>query len=258
MNRLYFDLETSPNIALTWRVGYKINLDHDNILKERAIICIAYKWENGPVKCLTWDKEQNDRAALAAFVEEANQADEIIAHNGDRFDLPWLRTRCLYHDIPMMPSYKSVDTLQWARRKFYFNSNRLDYLGKFMGFGGKIKTEFGLWKRILLDNDEKAMKLMVKYAKRDVQMLQDVHKKLADYVPHKTHAGVLAGRDKWTSPFVTKGDGTNVNARGKCVTAAGTVKHRMQCQETGRWYQISEPAFKAYQEYLLDKQSTKA
>ena len=256
MNRLYFDLETSPNIVLSWRVGYKINLDHDNLLKERAIICIAYKWaKEKKVNVLTWDKEQNDRAALAEFIEEANKADEIVAHNGDRFDLPWVRTRCLYHDIPMMPAYKSVDTLQWARRKFYFNSNRLDYLGKFMGLGGKIKTEFGLWKKILMDNDPKAMALMVKYAKRDVAMLQEVHEKLELYVPHKTHNGVLNGRDKWTSPFATEGDGTNIRKSQTRVTAAGTKMHAMQCKDTGRYYQISDAAYKQYQEYLLDKNS---
>src|SRR6056297_181468 len=43
--RLYFDIETSPNVTLTWRTGYKLNIPHDNIMEERAIICICYKWE---------------------------------------------------------------------------------------------------------------------------------------------------------------------------------------------------------------------
>ena len=43
--RLFYDIETSPNIGFFWGAGYKVNISHDNIIKERAIICICYKWE---------------------------------------------------------------------------------------------------------------------------------------------------------------------------------------------------------------------
>ena len=33
IKRLFWDIETSPNVVLSWRIGYKINLDHDNILQ---------------------------------------------------------------------------------------------------------------------------------------------------------------------------------------------------------------------------------
>ena len=44
IKRLFFDIETSPNIGLFWTSGYKLNISHDSIIKERAIICICYKW----------------------------------------------------------------------------------------------------------------------------------------------------------------------------------------------------------------------
>jgi len=198
INRLYADIEVSPDIAFTWRIGYKVSLNHDNILKERAIICIGFKWEHQKkAQCIYWDKNQDDRALLEEFIAIANTADEIVMHNGDSFDLPWIRTRCLFHGLPMMPAYKTIDTLQWARRKFYFNSNRLDYIAKFLGMGGKLKTEFGLWKSIVLQSDGAALKRMVTYCKKDVALLEQVWKRMASHVPHKTHAGVLAGRYKW-------------------------------------------------------------
>lgn len=253
MNRLYFDIEVSPDIVFSWRIGHKVNLNYENIIKERAIICIGYKWEHEKqARILVWDKNQDDKEMLRKFVEIVNLADEAIGHNGDSFDLPWIRTRCLFHNIPMMPEYKTVDTLQWARRKFYFNSNRLDYLGKFMGFGGKIKTEFDLWKRIVLQNDPKALKAMCDYCKRDVQMLQDVHQKLALYVPHKTHVGVLKKRDKWTSPFTGS---TNVNSHKMKVTAKGGKSYEMQCRDTGRYYTVSESVHEAYVEWRKGKES---
>ena len=117
-----------------------------------------------------------------------------------RFDIPWIRTRALYHGVQAFPSFKSIDTLQWARRLFMFNSNRLDYLGKHLGVGGKIKTEFGLWKDVVLHKCPKSLDRMVEYCKRDVEMLERIHHKLAQYAPVHTHAGVKAGHDRWTCP----------------------------------------------------------
>ncbi len=117
--RLFFDIETSPNIGLFWEAGYKKNIDYSNIIKERAIICICYKWEDEKeVGWLTWDAKQCDKKMLERFVKIANTADELVGHNGDKFDLAWIRTRCLYHGIEMFPNYTTIDTLKVARSKF--------------------------------------------------------------------------------------------------------------------------------------------
>ena len=250
VKRLFWDIETSPNVVLSWRIGYKINIDYSNLLKERSIICIGWKWEHEKTAhVLHWDKTQNDKAMLEQFLAVINEADECVHHNGDKFDLPWLKTRCLFHGLPTIPDYKTADTLQWARRKFYFNSNKLDYIAKFLGIGGKIKTEFGLWKDIVLNNCPIAMKKMCDYCMKDVVLLEQVWKRLSLVVTQKTHAGVLAGHDKWTCPR----DGSkHVKVKMKKVTAAGTVRHQMQCLDCGGYYTISEVA---YQDYLDAKQS---
>ena len=85
--------------------------------------------------------------------EVANLANEMVGHNGDKFDLAWIRTRCLFHKIEMFPAYVTIDTLKIARSKFRFNSNRLNYIADFLGLGQKIKTEYSLWKDILLKKD---------------------------------------------------------------------------------------------------------
>ena len=162
--RLFFDIETSPNIGLFWSPGYNLTISHDNIIHERSIICIGYKWEHErKVHCPTWDKNQSDKKLLEDFIKVMNEADEVIAHNGDKFDITWIRTRCLFHGIPMIPDYTSIDTLKVARGKFRFNSSKLDYIAEFCGFGKKIKTDLDLCKRVLLDNDKKALIELVKY-----------------------------------------------------------------------------------------------
>ncbi len=91
---------------------------------------------------------------------------ELVGHNGDKFDLAWISTRCLFHKIEMFPKYTTIDTLKVARQKFRFNSNRLNYIADFLGIGQKIKTEYSLWKNILLHKDKAAMEAMIKYCKK--------------------------------------------------------------------------------------------
>jgi hypothetical protein len=245
INRLFFDIETSPNVVYSWRLGYKVQLSPDNLLEERAVICIGYKWQNGKAAhSLVWNKAGDDKAMLLEFMDIAARADELVGHNGDKYDLPWLKTRCILHGIPTLPAYKTIDTLQWARRNFYFNSNRLDYIGKFLGFGGKKKTAFDLWKRVLKD-DRKALAEMSAYCRRDVELLEDVYEKLAAHVPHKTHVGALTGGDKWTCPHC---GGMNVKTAKKRCTAAGTIQWQMQCLDDGRFYAINDAQHSLYRE----------
>ena len=254
MKRLFADIETSPNIVLSWRVGHDLRIDADNIIKERAIICIGYKWEGEKTaSCLVWNRDHDDKDMLAKFIAIAADADEIVMHNGDRFDWPWVMARACHHGL-MVPPVKTVDTLQWARRKFLFNSNKLDYIAKFLGLGGKIKTEFGLWKEICLNKCPKSLKLMVDYCKRDVELLERVHAKLSTFLPAKTHIGVLAGGEKWSSPF---NGSTKVKKNATRVTAAGTKHHQMQCLTTGRTYTISEAVYGDYQEWRKQQEDKK-
>ena len=85
--RLFFDIETSPNVGFFWQSGYKLNIPYTNIIKERAIICICYKWaDEDKVYSLQWDKNQDDKTMLEKFMAVANEAHELVGHNGDRFD----------------------------------------------------------------------------------------------------------------------------------------------------------------------------
>ncbi len=239
--RLYFDIETSPNLVHSWRVGYDININHDNIVKERAIICICYKWEHErSVKFLTWDKGC-DKKMLEKFIKIMNAADEVCGHNGDKFDIKWVRTRCIYHNIPAFPDYKSIDTLKLSRKGFNFNSNKLDYIAQFLGIGRKLKTGgYDLWKTIVLNNDSKALTKMVKYCKKDVLLLEQVFKRLSNYTYSKTHVGVLMGNDKDSCPSCGSEHTKLSNHR---VTAKGIRMVQLKCVDCGKYHSITESVF---------------
>lgn len=244
IKRLFFDVEVSPNIGFFWKSGYKLNISYDNIIKERAIICICYKWENeSKVHFLHWNKG-DDKKLINDFAKVIIQADEVVGHNGDNFDLKWFRTRCLYHGIKSLPQFKSLDTLKISRKEFNFNSNKLDYIAKFLGFGGKINTDFGLWKEITLNNDAKSLKKMIKYCCKDVILLEKVYKKLELYTTHKTHVGVLGGKGKCTCPNCGS---SNTKAHLNKILASGMKRKQLQCKDCGKYFTVSETAFKKEQ-----------
>jgi len=236
--RLFFDIETTPNVVYSWRVGYNLTITPDNIIEERKIICIAWKWEGeDETFALHWDEFQDDKQMLIQFLVVMNKADEIIGHNSDRFDTKWIRTRCYFHNIPMFPYYRSLDTLKKARSNFNFNSNKLDYIAKFSGFEGKKKTTYSLWLKVM-DGDQEALDYMVEYCKKDVIELENVFQKMNNYVTNNTHHAVLAGEDKELCPECA-GIGEFVKV---IATPMGTKQALMKCN-CGKFYKIS---FKSY------------
>lgn len=90
--RLFYDIETSFNIIADFSCGYNKIIRPNQIIKERQIICISYKWEDEyEVHSLDWGKRQCDKALLKKFVKVIGEADELVAHNGDRFDIKWIK-----------------------------------------------------------------------------------------------------------------------------------------------------------------------
>ena len=187
IKRLFFDIETSPNIVYSWRIGYNLTIHPQDIIDERKIICISYNWEDeDKIHTLTWDKNQCDKKMLIDFLKVANTSDELIAHNGDRFDIKWIRTRCIFHRIPMFPNYKTLDTLKKAKSGFNFNSNKLDYIAQFLGVGAKVQHRgFDMWKDVL-NNSKEAMKEMVTYCEGDIIVLKDVFLTMQNYIKPNT------------------------------------------------------------------------
>jgi DNA polymerase elongation subunit (family B) len=254
--RLFFDIETSPNIGFFWQSGYKLNIPYGNILKERAIICICYKWEgDDKVYSLNWDKNQDDKVMLEKFIAVANEAYELVGHNGDRFDLPWIRTRCLFHGIPCFPNYTTIDTLKQARSKFRFNSNRLDYIAQYLGVGEKSETGgFDLWKDIVLNNSQIAMKTMIDYCKNDVVILEKVFQHIKNYVPHKSHFGVLETGEKTSCPECGSEDLRHSQTR---YSAAGTPRVQVQCNDCHKYHTIANRTYESIITKQLEKKTEK-
>jgi len=252
IKRLFFDIETAPMIVYSWRVGWKLNIPTDNIIEDWKIICISYKWEGeDKVHNLTWDKNQCDKKMLVDFIKIMNTADECVAHNGDRFDIKKIRTRCIFHRVQMFPTYRSLDTLKKAKSGFSFNSNRLDYIARFLGVGQKVEHEgFDMWVKCL-KGDAEALKDMVHYCDGDIVVLEDVFQVLQSYTKNNTHVGTHNGKLKFSCHSCASED---ISLLKNEFTALGTIKRRVECQSCGYVYETSNSAWRTFLEMNQNKQ----
>lgn len=243
--RMFFDIETSYNKIADFACGYGKTVGPHQILKERAIICICWKWQGeDKVHHLQWDKDQCDKRMLQDFTDVLAEADEVIGHNGDRFDIKWVRTRCLFHDIPFNANIKSLDTLKKAKNAFYFNSNKLDYIAKFLGVGSKTDTGgFQLWLDVCEKNDKEAMHKMITYCKNDVVILEKVFDKMQSYIHQNSHTGVARGGDKYCCPACGS---DNIRLLSMPVTRAGTQQYHVECNSCSTDYKLSKTVWDKY------------
>jgi DNA polymerase III epsilon subunit-like protein len=252
IKRLFFDIETSPCLGWFWRPGYNQTVNPNQIIEYAKIICISYKWHGeDAVHSLKWDEKQDDRDMLSEFMDIMDSADESVAHNGDKFDEKWLRTRCIYHSISALPKYKTLDTLKKARQGFVFPSNRLDEIGKYLGVGRKIYTEPDLWKRVWQDNDRKALEDMVQYCNQDVILLEDVFNVMNPYISNNTNATALIHKGK---KFGCPECGSNNTELYKTATTSmGTVQRWMKSSCCDKKYKITNKSYMKFMEYKIAK-----
>lgn len=191
--RRFWDIETGFNKIASFSAG-KVNwINASLILKERYIICAAYK-DKGSKKVHTIsvldDKKRfkkdpcDDYYVVKEIHKMISEADVMIAHFGDAFDMKFFNGRCLYHGIPPLPPVIQEDTYKMAKSKFKLNSLKLDYLGQLLGVGNKIRTEEQLWLDCLFGK-VKAVRDMVTYNKQDVVLLEKVYDRLEPFCKTK-------------------------------------------------------------------------
>lgn len=248
IKRLFFDIEMSYNQGWFWRTG-KQWVDFKQINEHKKIICISYKWYyEDKVHTITWDENQDDKKLINDFIKILAEADEIIGHNSDRFDIKEIRTRAILQDELMFNKYRTLDTLKKARKYFNFPSNKLDYLGQILGVGRKLDHEgIDLWHKVILLKDKKALKKMVRYCEQDVLLLEEVWHKLSPYIDVNTNFAVHLGKAKYNCPNCA---GEDVEIVHTDTTRMGFVKRHFKCNDCRKQYHISN---KSYMKYLTDK-----
>jgi rRNA maturation protein Nop10 len=181
---LTIDIETSPVVAAMWGIR-KQYVSHTSIIRDWHLLTFAAKWlsNDDVVKHkLSVDEVRNEddsRLCILAW-DMLNEADIVIAHNGDRFDFKKLNSRFYKHNMIPPSSYQSIDTLKTAFSTFAHTSSKLDYLLNFKDMGGKTDNGgMSLWMSCIGHGEtgcdyeiEKSMDEMLDYNVNDVVILE--------------------------------------------------------------------------------------
>lgn len=221
---LIFDIETSPLRCFSWGVGKQF-LTYDNIISDWFIISWSAKWLFGDgvmSDVLTPDEavRGDDERIIKSIWTLIDDADILIAHNGDRFDIRRLNTRFILHGMNPPSPYQTIDTLKVLcadKRGFSFASNRLDYIGELVTNKGKIETKYDLWKRCM-SGEAEALSYMEKYNRRDVELLEEVYLFLRPWIKGHPNLGLYMDT---TNPVCTNCGNENITWDGFYYTPAG-------------------------------------
>lgn len=186
---LIFDIETAPMVAYTF--SKKVDYIQDDFIKnDWFILSWAAKWLFSDTVIsdkLTKEelKNSDDRRISKSIWELIDEADVIIAHNLNKFDIKKVNTKFLKYKLGIPSPYQKIDTLQHVRKQFAITSNRLDYVAaRFLGIEGKMDTPKGLWRRCM-ENDYEALKIMDEYCVKDVLVLEAVYLEIRPWIrPH--------------------------------------------------------------------------
>lgn len=231
------DIETSPLTAYTWRAFDDNAL---KILEFSKVMSVAYKdlYEDS-ITCKTLPDYKgykngllNDERLVKDIWKVLDDADVVIAHHGDRFDLPKLNARFVFYGLTAPSAYKSIDTKKVASRYFKFDSNSLNNLGAYLNLGAKVENGgFSLWDRCI-QGDKDAWKRMAEYNIQDVLLLEKVYLTLRPFMENHPHLGLLSGSD--TESSCPTCQSTEVIKRGFSITRTGK-RQRYQCTSCGSW-----------------------
>lgn len=236
MKILLLDIETAPILGYAWQKWDTSIIDFE---KPSFILSIAWKWlgeKEISAKALPdyddYNPHADDKFLVLDLWKLLDDADIVVAQNGDAFDIKKSNARFLIHGLSPPSSYRTVDTLKLAKKHFKFDSNSLDDLCKMLNIGEKKRHPgFSLWKGCL-SGDPKSWETMVGYNKHDIVLLEGLYLRLRPWATNHPNVNPPEIKDHVHCP--TCGS-ENVQRRGFSHSRLQT-RQRWNCTACGSWY----------------------
>lgn len=172
---LVLDIETAPMVGYLWSMWQ--NGTHLGAIESQTyILSWAAKWvgqEEVHADALYYNPDytagtEDDTRMLEGLWKLIDEADFVVGHNSDQFDLKWIRGRFLLAGMKPPAPTRPIDTLKIVKRNFKFNSNKLENILQLMYGEGKMDSGgMDTWIKCM-KGDPEAWELMIKYNKVDV------------------------------------------------------------------------------------------
>lgn len=207
------------------------------------MLCLGYKWADEKKAHVTridqtreWIKDKTDDSGLLKCAEALiGEADVVVHHFGDYYDIPFIQTRRLIRGMKPLPEVATVDTWRIARKKLKFHSNRLDAIIGALNCPIKKTPVLGdAWLKAMAGN-KNAITYVADHCEADVLALEWVYNRLKTYWPH--HPTMIDWEDIGRKcPLCGKSGGTKNGVR-RCRTR---IYRRMVCGSCGHWWKGEE------------------
>lgn len=227
---------------------YNIDRIHPKHIKhDWYITCAAWGWLDNQKKKIskiesvavndfkTYKKDfRDDRALVKKLHEVMSQADLIVGHNSDKFDIKKINYKFIKYGLAPLDIPPTVDTLKAARKYANASSNSLYYLAKEFGVSMKVDLETGVM-HAADAGCEKSLKKLVAYNKGDIKAGAEVYFKLLPYIKNHPNIDKIMGRQ------IVKENPTCNNCGSKKVHRYGLRKtksgryYRYRCDDCGSY-----------------------
>lgn len=233
---LLFDIENAPSLGWfydLWKEGNIVGTKSD-----QYFLSFAYKWlDERQVKSFSLPDfkgykpgSENDELLVKELWKLFDEADIVIAHNGNSFDIKKTNARFAYYKLSPPSPYKSIDTYREAKKYLNLPSYKLDYIANYFGYGRKLAhTGFHLWKGCM-SGEPSAWKHMVKYNKKDVTLLEKIYLHLRPWIKNHPNISILMDR---TDGCPNCGS-LSLMKQGTDITQKGRVQ-QFSCNDCGKW-----------------------
>lgn len=170
---------------------------------------------------------RNDVYVTKQLYNVIKDADLIIGHNSDSFDLKKLNYKFKKHGLPAIDMPPTVDTLKASRKYFRSSSNSLYYLAKEFGVSMKDELPAGVMHKAD-EGDIKSLKRLMRYNKRDIKAGAEVYFAMLPFI--KNHPDIRKIMGMVEKP-------SELNNLKVCATcgSANVRKNGTRVTKTGRF-----------------------
>jgi predicted RNA-binding Zn-ribbon protein involved in translation (DUF1610 family) len=213
------------------------NVAISQIAEATEMLCWAAKWTDHPKIYYKSTYHDGKKRMLKELWKKLDEADAVIHFNGRKFDMRHINREFLESGMNPPSPYKQIDLLSAVKSRFYFPSNKLEYVCGALGIGHKLKHEgFDLWIGCMRD-ELSSWELMKQYNVNDVAITEMLYWKLLPWIPSIPNQAAYS-QDEHVCPAC---GGKNLQRRGYAYTTQSRY-HRYQCKDCGKWSRSSQHA----------------
>ena len=161
-----------------------------------CILCAVVKpYGRGKEQVFKIDLDKRDmleaeKDLLLEFLPVLTSFDGLAGYYSTRFDMPLIRTRCMFHGIPAPKKIKHFDAYFTIRRTVNPTTRRMDRINEINRLTDESlpeKSKLGVkeWTGATFRRDKESLDYIVEHCVKDVQVLESIIDKYMDFVPEK-------------------------------------------------------------------------